>query len=207
MNIENLLNKAANEMCSHYYFDYYVINKSEQLKEATSQERRELLKNNYNYQFYPKYIKYFNKAAEMFAIREDFNANLFIDSILSNDFLYPPQIPQEKNWKTYLRNSQEKEIVNSSFETAVKVKDFFLFLGKRKISDLLNDYFNKVKILNDYGNDRLDLSVLCFSKSFKEFSKKENMMIDFKEEQSKINEKIKNKIKEKLNDDFFEEEN
>lgn len=207
MNIENLLNKAANEMCSRYYFDYYVINKSEQLKEATSQERRELLKNNYNYQFYPKYIKYFNKAAEMFAIREDFNANLFIDLILSNDFLYPPQIPQEKNWKTYLRNSQEKEVVNSSFETAVKVKDFFLFLGKRSVFDLLKDYFNKIKILNDYGEGKLDLSVLCFSKSFKEFAKKENMMIDFFEEQNKINEKIKNKIKEKLNDDFFEEEN
>lgn len=206
MNIENLLNKNANDLCSYYYFKHYVVNRSEQIGEISLNERKVLLKNNYNYQFYPKYIKFFNKAAEMFSLREDFEAELFIDSVLAEGFLYPPQIPQEKNWKIYLRNSQEKEIiVNNSFETAVKVKDFFVFLGKRKISDLLNDYFNKVKILNDYGNDHLDLSVLCFSKSFKEFSKKENMMIDFKEEQSKINEKIKNKIKEKLGEDFEEE--
>ena len=36
------------------------------------------------------------------------------------------------------------------------------------------------------------------------FSKKENMIIDFHEEQSKIDERLKNKIKEKIGEDFME---
>ena len=207
MNLEQRVNKAAHDMCSYYYYKYYSANKSEQIAEISLKQRKELLKNNYTFQFCKKNFKYFLKAAEMFSEREGFEAELFIDSVLGEGFLYPPQIPVERNWKIYLRNSQEKEVVsNTVIDDAKRVKRFFAFLNGRSIKDITNSYILSQDLCKQYADDTLDLIVLCFSKSFKEFSKKERMFIDFSDEQSKIDIRLKNKIKEKLGDDFEEEE-
>ena len=69
---------------------------------------------------------------------------------------------------------------------------------------MVNSIIFSKEWIEAYAEGTLDLTVLCFSKSFMEFSKKENMIIDFHEEQSKIDERLKNKIKEKIGEDFME---
>jgi hypothetical protein len=202
---------AAELMCHYYFYKFFMPAKNEELAELSYEDRKELDRNGSAFfAFKMKYLKYFDAAADMFASREDFEAKTFIDSVLSESFLYPAQIPVEKNWKIYLRNSQETEehIVRGMTltDTIKSAKDFFTFLNGRKIKDICNSLILSQDLIDDYAQDELNLTVLCFSKSFKEFSKKENMIIDFKEEQSKIDERLKEKIKKKLEDDFFEEE-
>lgn len=194
MPIEDLVGINARIMCEHYYFNYYKKYRPIGVKNFTN-----------------KYLKYFIKAAEMFCIRDDFKPKGFIDSILVEGFIYPTQIPVERNWKTYQRNSLEyaqepKKQISPEAEMVHRVVNVFTFLHDRTIKQMVSSpMLNKV-FISDYDNDNLDLCVYCFSKSFQEFSEKESFIIDFKEEQDKIKkyQKIYNKIKDKLGDDFAE---
>lgn len=204
--------KDISDLMSYYYFyKYWMPFKSEGLAELSYEERKEIDRNQSAlHGFCKTYKKYFDAAADMFASREEFDARTFIDAVLGEGFLFPAQIPVEKNWKIYLRNSQETEehIVRGTTlaDTIKNAKSFFAFLNGRKIKDICNSPILSQDLIDDYAQDELNLTVLCFSKSFKKFSEKENMIIDFKEEQSKIDERLKEKIKKKLEDDFFEEE-
>lgn len=207
--------KIAEEMCKYYFYQYYITHKYDDdsmMKSTSYEERIKLFNQNYFLVKYPdrptfktRNFKYFLKAAEMFSDKEEFEPKTFIDAIMAESFLMPAQIPQNKNWKIFLRNSQETEVVEDlQLNCAKKVKSFFTFLNGRKIKDIIGNLILRQDWIDAYAEDKLDLSVLCFSKSFMEFANKENMMIDFSEEQSKISEKIKNKIKEKIGDDFME---
>jgi exonuclease I len=200
------LSDTVRKMALRYYFKYYVPQRNPAVAEATTiEQRKELLSFQYN-KFLEKNLKYFNKVEEMFASKEEFEPETFIDAVLGEGFLYPPQLPVAKNWKIYLRNSQETETTTSSaLNDAKAAKAFFGFLNGRTIKDITTSLILKNDLLDEYANDKLDLTVLCFSKAFKELAEKERMMIDFSEEQSKIDYRIKEKIKEKIGDDFFEE--
>lgn len=198
--------KLANEICSHYYFNHYLKNLNPEFETISLKEKREVFSYQYK-MFKDKWFKYFLKTIELFGERKEFKPIEFIDDVLAENFLYPTQLPFEKNWKIYQRNNQELDyVLNPVMGDIKKAKEFFVFLGNRKISDLTNSYILSQDLVKQYAEDTLDLTVLCFSKAFKEFAKKSQMIIDFKEEQSKIDIRLKNKIKEKLNDDFEEEE-
>jgi hypothetical protein len=204
--------KVAQEMCHYYFFKYYITHKYPDTLDYTSLKEREKAFM-YSYKndksdkcFYDRNLKYFLIVAGKFANREEFDAKGFIDAVVSENFQYPAQLENDKNWKLFLRNSQRNEIAtSSSIETAKAVKSFFTFLNGRSIRDITESIILKNDLLEEYANETLDLSVLCFSKAFKELAEKENMVIDFYEEQSKIDPRIKEKIKEKIGDDFFEE--
>lgn len=203
---------VAKQMCDIYFYKYYVpilAKKEAQKREISDSESKQLVKSLY-FQFRQKNLKYFIKASEMFSARKDFTTSEdFISAILNESFVYPPQLTTEGIWRTFLRNKGQFVSENRSelFILAENVKKFFVFLNGRTIEMILSNIITANQILSDYGNANLDLTVLCFSKVFKEFSKKERMDIDFKSEQSKIKKykKIVDKIKEKLNEDFFEE--
>ncbi len=193
MPIEDLVGMNARIMCEHYYFTYY-------------KNYRPIGHRN----FEKKYLKYFIKAAEMFCVREDFKPKGFIDSVLAEGFIYPTQIPVERNWKIYQRNSveyaQEKKKEKPGVIMAKRIAGIFSYLNNRSIEQIVNSPFISQDLISGYANDTLDLCVYCFSKSFMQFAEREGMIIDFKQEQSTIKKykKIVEKIKEKLNEDFLE---
>ena len=193
MPIEDLIGVNARIMCEHYYFTYY-------------KKYRPIGHKN----FEKRYLKYFEKAAQMFCVREDFKPKGFIDSVLAEGFIYPTQIPIEKNWKTYQRNSieyaQEIKEEKPDVTMAKRVVNIFTYLHGRAISQITNSPMLSQDLIKDYDNDNLDLCVYCFSKSFMDFAEKSSFIIDFKKEQSKIKkyQKIFDKIKEKLGEDFKE---
>lgn len=206
--------EAAERMCRYYFFKYYIPNKyknNETVQALDYEQIEQLFKMHYSYKkngFRERYFKYFLKAAEMFYGLEFFEEKLFIDSIMWENFLFPQQIPYKKNWKTFLKmkdSLQEEDIVSCSLVNDIKkAKEFFTYLNGRAIKDMVNSPLFSREWSDAYAEDTLDLTVLCFSKSFMEFAKKQNMFIDFHEEQSRIDERLKNKIKEKIGDDFEE---
>lgn len=206
---------VARQMCDQYFYKFYInilAEKESKKRNISKEEGIQLVKSsNLYWAFRNKNLKYFIEVSENFSARKEFTSGEdFINSILNENFVYPPQLVNENNWKIFLRNKNEfsKKEQKEIIVVANNVKKFFVFLNGRSIENLLNNVIMCNQIISDYDNDNLDLTVLCFSKKFKEFSEKEGMIIDFKQEQCKIKEykKIIEKIKEKLNDDFFEEE-
>lgn len=168
----------------------------------------------YKNKFLPKNIKYFEKIIKEHGDNDRFSIEKFIDISVRYSidygvvFPFPPQLANEKMWQCYERNSIEKIKLKDTFyrELIERVKLTFVFLNGRKISDITENPLQRIKLTNAYAEDRLDLCVYCFSKSFMEFAKQEGMLIDFSEEQAIIKkyDKLLEKIKEKLGDDFEE---
>ena len=205
----------AERMCDHYFNKYYInvlAKKESKKRDISLDEGIQLVKNSkLFFMFRNKNLKYFIQVSENFSGRKEFTSGEdFIDSILNENFVYPTQLMCEKNWKIFLRNKGEfsKKEQGEAVILANNIKRFFVFLNGRSIKTVLDNLITSNQIISDYDNDNLDLTVLSFSKKFKEFSEKNEMIIDFKQEQGKIKKykKIFDKIKEKLEDDFFEEE-
>lgn len=207
--------ELAEEMSRYYFFEYYLPHKykdDDMIENMSYEQKEQYFQKSYFLPNFPnrptfktRNLEYFQKTVEMFSDREGFEPKLFVDAVIAEQFLMPQQFPYEKNWKIFLRNSQESEAVSCSLvEDVKKAKAFFTFLNGRSIKDMTKSAIFSKEWSNAYADDTLDLTVLCFSKSFMEFAEKDNMIIDFKEEQSKIDERLKNKIKEKLGEDFEE---
>ena len=54
------------------------------------------------YQVYNTYKKYFIKAAQMFCIRDNYDAYKLIEAFVMDGFKYPQQLCNEQVWKTYI---------------------------------------------------------------------------------------------------------
>lgn len=202
--------QIAEKMCRYYFFKYYIPHKykeDDMVQGLKFEQIEKCFGSAYIHRngFKDRNFKYFLKVVEKFSDKEEFEDEKFINAVLAENFLFPAQLANDSNWKTFLRNSQEQEVVSCSvLNDAKKVKEFFTHLNGRTVKDMVNSVIFSKEWIEAYAEDTLDLTVLCFSKSFMAFSKKENMIIDFYEEQSKIDERLKNKIKEKLGDDFEE---
>lgn len=207
---------VALDMIDQYYKKYYIekrVKKEAEKRDMPLFEVRQLLQNDKSgfYAFKKKNYKYFLLAAENFSGRQEFtNGKDFINAIMADRDVFPQQLAHEYNWEVFLRNKNifSTVYVKKPLVIADNISKFFVFLNGRKIEDILNNSLLNMRFIEDYDNDNLDMSVLAFSKSFKSFAEKEKMLIDFKEEQSRITKYpiIVEKLKEKLVDDFFMEE-
>lgn len=208
--MEDLAYKISN----YYFFNYYIKRHIDPDVVLHENEIKKLFGWQYENKFLPKNLKYFKKLVEDHKLDMSFDYKKFIDisikySIDYNvDFPYPPQIVSDAAWKAYERNKVESIKIKDTFykDLIERVKLFFVFLNGRKIADVLNNPILSNRIVNSYADDSIDLCVYCFSKSFMEFAKNNDMLIDFNKEQAIIKkyEKLLDKIKEKLKDDFME---
>lgn len=204
----------AKQMCKYYFFKYYIRRQMEPGVVLNDKEMERLFGWQYNNNFLPKNLKYFEKIIEEHGSRDRFNVEKFIDISVRYsidygvDFPYPPQLANEKMWQCYERNSIERIKLKDTFyrELIERVRHFFVFLNGKSISEIVNNPLQLIKIRSAYAEDRLDLCVYCFSKSFMEFAKQDGMLIDFQKEQSIIKQydKLLEKVKEKLGEDFKE---
>ena len=129
--------------------------------------------------FVKKYFKYFEQAARMFCVRNNFSAQRFIESFFYGEGVkYPQQLPYEKNWekyKSYISNTKnndnnEEEVIYakklvSSARVFEKYEDMNDFLNKggyylQQIKKGYNDFDDLIfwfsKIFNDYYTEHKD---------------------------------------------------
>ena len=155
------------------------------------------------------YRKYFEKAAKMFCIRENYDAERFIKSSLMDGFKYPQQLCNEYIWKTYLNympaihNSKDDEIevVEEIVAAALEIKK------NKSVKEWLNKKINQISVLSN----RIKFSplLLAFSSNFMDFCINNNCnYYDFPKMRERvlnlnISEKILNKIREVLNEDYY----
>lgn len=214
MSLEQEIDTAARRMMRRYFDGHYKKTLVENLLSSGKTDDRQAAEfhaeNSLRYSFAKRNFRHFQKAAGEFCRREGFQPEGFIDSVLAEEPLFPPQLASERVWKIYERNKgefqQEKRKTSEIKELAERVKKVFVFLGKRTVRQAVSSTFVRNDLLEQYDNDVLDLCVYCFSSAFMELAEKERMYIDFPAEQGKIKRfpKIRDKIKEKLGDDFKE---
>ena len=184
---------AAIQMSNYYYYNYY-------------KKTRPIGFRNFN----NKYHRFFEKANDMFSGRPEFNPFAFIYSIMLEGFIYPQQIPVEKNWETYERNKasyseEESEAITLAKEIVSGAKA----LNGRTVKEFLENSFNKYDMINGGGN--YSKRIFFFSKEFRSFYEdnegKFNRTYDFSIMRQRVfaYPKIIKKIKEILKDDYFEQ--
>ena len=188
MHIEDIINIEANKMLDRYYPHYikkYPRNK---------------------YQVKAKYFKYFENAAKLFCVRDNYNAEKLVDAFVADGFMWPAQLPNEFTWNKYLnylpglkdKKSEETEIVEKIVESSILIK------RAGSVSNWLNDY-NKLTIKNNQM--KIDPTLFSFSKTFCDFA---DDYIDTEEYRKKVfrlncKNKLLEKIKALLGDDYIGE--
>ena len=204
MNIEERI-KSESRKLSDFYYPYYM-------EQRYPGAMKDLTQTNTNYwkaKVFFAYRKYFEKAAKMFCIRENYDAERFIKSSLMDGFKYPQQLCNEYIWKTYLNympaihNSKDDEIevVEEIVAAALEIKK------NKSVKEWLNKKINQISVLSN----RIKFSplLLAFSSNFMDFCINNNCnYYDFPKMRERvlnlnISEKILNKIREVLNEDYY----
>lgn len=193
--IEDRINISANSMSLYYFENYYRKHSKHPVRDSF-----------YQSSFKPKYFKYFEKAAQMFCIRDGFHPDKFIKCCLADGFKYPAQIPLETNWNKYIKyniadENPEKDLAESLFSGVMEIKKYG-DINKLIHSPLIQSALFQNKI-------RFDPLILYFSKTFINFYNenidKFNYNINFKIKRYPVFEypRIDSKIRTILGNDYF----
>jgi hypothetical protein len=178
------------KMVNCYYYDFYA-------------RKRPIGYRN----FCNKYGGYFEKSAEMFSKRKDFDPKKFVHALMIEGFIYPQQFPIEKNWEKYERNKDSFTEENDEMILAKMIVSSVKELNGRTVEEYLKNSFNQFPIFS--GEQNFSLGVFLFSKYFERFY---NKNIDKFEKPINIKilrikffqyKRIIDKIKEVLKDDYY----
>ena len=193
MNIEEKIYKESLKLFNRYYKYYYK--RYPRTKQYV----------------YNKYRAAFEKAAQMFCIRDNYNADLLIDSFMLDGFKFPYQLPNEKVWSTFINylpglhkeKSEDIQIAEEILSAFIVIKRF------NTVKNFLDNKSNQLALFKNKQN--YSILLLTFSKSFWEFYdnnyKSFEYDIDVEKIRNKIfaldnSEKILSYIKHFLGDDY-----
>lgn len=193
MNIEEKNHIEANKLIDKYYPYYY----------------KKYPRN--KFQVAKKYYSSFYKAAQMFSVREGYDAEKLIQSFMIDGFKFPQQLPNENVWKTYInykaglseKKSKEIEITENIVNAALILKK----VGT--VQNWLDKRSNQLALQTN--NVSFDLTLFSFSFSFEFYCLDNVINIDIKKlrsniltiEDISIKIKLLKKIKEILGNDFI----
>lgn len=193
MNIEEKNHIEANKLIDKYYPYYY----------------KKYPRN--KFQVAKKYYNSFYKAAQMFSVREGYDAEKLIQSFMIDGFKFPQQLPNESVWKTFInykaglaeKKSKEVEITENIVNAALILKK----VGT--VQDWLDKRSNQLALQTN--NVSFDLTLFSFSFSFEFYCLDNVINIDIKKlrsniltiENTSIRIKLLKKIKEILGNDFI----
>ena len=115
------------------------------------------------------YKKWFERAARMFCVRKEYDAEKLIQAFLLDGFKYPQQLGVEKVWEIYLKylpglhNKKDEEL-----EVAENIVGAALEIKKRgTVKDWINIKINQRLIIEN--QIKFKPTLLAFSNSFVEF--------------------------------------
>lgn len=177
-------------MAREYYYNYY-------------KEKRPIGFNN----FYNKYKKYFDNTDNMFGQRKEFSPEAFIHAILLEGFVYPQQLPIEKNWEIYERNKSSYKKENEDIILAKNIVSAYKNLKSGTVETFLNSPFNRLAIFN--GKQSFPIDFFFFSKYFISFYKEHenDFKVKYNIQIGRVKyfqyKKIIEKIKEILGEDYY----
>lgn len=195
MNIEDKINIESHKLSEAYYPFYiekYPRNK---------------------FQVYNKYKQFFIKAAQLFCIRDNYDANKLITAFMMDGFKFPQQLPNEKVWETYLnylpaikeKKSKDIEIAENIINAAIVLKRY------GSIEEYFKLTINKISLFKN--SLQFNPLLLCFSEWFEDFYNKNYKSFEYDLDIEKYrkevynlennSDKIINKIKEILKDDYY----
>lgn len=148
MNIEEKNHIEANKLIDYYYPYYYKKYPRTKKMVAT------------------KYANHFYKAAEMFSIRDNYDAEKLIQSFMLDGFKFPMALPFESTWKRYVnyyvglkdKEPPEVELVKKIVNAAKVLKDY------ETVQNWLDKKSNQLALQTN--NVNFDLTLFSFSFSF-----------------------------------------
>lgn len=192
MNIEDRIQSESLRLSDFYYLYYY--------------KKYKRTKN----QVYNKYKDFFVKAASMFCIRDEYDAEKLINSFMLDGFKYPQQLCNESVWNTYInympglynKKERNKEIVENIVNAAIILK------RNETIENWLNKKINQIAL--QQNNIGFDLTLFSFSYYFTNYCKMLKLNIDINKLRNNVfsldepvKTKVLNKIKTLLKDDYY----
>ena len=203
MNIEERIASESRKL-SDFYYPYYMEKRYPGAMNDFSDVNTKYWQN----KIFFSYKKWFERAARMFCIREQYNAEKLIQAFLLDGFKYPQQLGVEQVWNTYIKylpglhtkKDKEKEIVENLVGAILEVK------RRGKVKDWLNLKINQNMVLAK--EIKFDPTILAFSYSFIEFCDKNKLDYNLEEMRKNIfdlnsSKKIIDKIKSFLEDDYY----
>lgn len=192
MNIEDRIQSESLRLSDFYYPYYY--------------KKYKRTKN----QVYNKYKDFFVKAASMFCIRDEYDAEKLINSFMLDGFKYPQQLCNEAVWNTYInympglynKKEKSKEVVENIVNAAIILK------RNETVENWLNEKINQIALQQNYLG--FDLTLFSFSYYFTNYCKLLKLNIDINKLRNNVfsldepvKTKVLNKIKILLKDDYY----
>jgi len=204
MNIEEKI-KIESRKLSDFYYPYYMEKRYPGAMDNFTDTNTKFWKN----KVFFAYKKWFERAAKMFCVRENYNAEKLIQAFMLDGFKYPQQLGVEQVWKTYInylpglrtKKEEEKEIVESLVSSILEIKK------TGTVEDWLNIKINQLSVINK--SIKFNPIIFSFSVSFIDFCYNNcDGLYDFENMRKVIfkhsnKEKIIEKIKTFLKDDFY----
>lgn len=204
MNIEEKI-KIESRKLSDFYYPYYM----EERYPGAMDNFTDINTRYWQNKVFFAYKKYFEKAAGMFCVRNEYDAKKFIQSAMLDKFKYPQQLCVENVWKTYLqylpglksKKSEEDEIAENVVNGLLEIKKY------GSVKDWLKLSVNKRMVIE--GKPKIEPTVLAFSNEFINFCKNNcEDNYNFEKMRRKVfnhksSEKIISKIKKIFKDDYY----
>ena len=163
------------------------------------------------YQVYNKYKQYFEKIAQMFCIRENYNAKHFIEANQMDGFKFPQQMCNELSWKAYVdyspclyeEKSKEVVIIENLMSANIELK------RNGNVKKWLSKKVNQIAL--EQNQAKIDLTLFSFSKEFNKYCKLNNLNYNLDNLRNNVllldnidnKNKIINKIKSILQEDYY----
>lgn len=195
MNIEEKIQSESRKL-SDFYYPYYMEKRYPGAMDNFSATNTHYWQN----KIFFAYKKWFERAAKMFCVRQEYDAEKLIQAFMLDGFKYPQQLGIEKMWDTYIKylpglhnkKDEEKEIVENIVNSVIEIK------RRGNVEKWLEIKINQKLIKENKLN--IDPILLAFSKTFINFCNKEcNNIYDFEILRDKVlNQKHANKILEKI---------
>ena len=204
MNIEEKIQSESRKL-SDFYYPHYM---EERYPGAMAEFSPVNTKYWQNKVFYA-YKKWFERAARMFCVRKEYNAEKLIQAFLLDGFKYPQQLGVEKVWETYLKylpglstkKSVEVEVVEDIVNASLEIK------RKTSVQKWLSLKINQIATINQAI--KFNPTLLAFSKSFIDFCNNNcEDKYNFEKMRKRVYDlnccdKVLNKIKNLLGEDYY----
>ena len=224
MNIEEKIQFESRKL-SDFYYPYYMEKRYPGAMENFSPVNTKYWQN----KVFFAYKKWFERAARVFCVRKEYDAEKLIQAFLLDGFKYPQQLGVEKVFcvtgggamhlnDSLGRNEQVEGVLkylpglhnkkDEELEVVENIVGAALEIKKRgTVKDWMNIKINQRSIIEN--QIKFNPTLLAFSNSFVEFCEKENISIynidKMKQRVLNLNsEKILNKIKSFLKEDYKE---
>ena len=205
MNIEEKIESESRKL-SDFYYPYYMEKRYPGAMENFTPVNTKWWQN----KVFFAYKKWFEKAARLFCVRQEYDAEKLIQAFMLDGFKYPQQLGNENFWKTYIKylpglhtkKSEEEEVVENIVNAVLELKKYGTV--EKWLSIKMNQILTKNKAI------KFDPTILAFSKTFIDFCDKEcSETYDYESMKEKLykqksSDKILAKIKIFLNDDYKE---